>query len=58
VKKSDPKTAAKGGAAKKAATLKGKGKERTEGTRKSSRISKKRKTEAEDEAPSKKKKSK
>jgi hypothetical protein len=38
--------------------LKGKGKERTEGTRKSSRISEKRKTEADDEEPAKKKKTK
>ncbi|KAF2036375.1 hypothetical protein EK21DRAFT_84066 [Setomelanomma holmii] len=56
-KKSGAKPAAKGGAAKKDGTLKGKGKERTEGTRKSSRISEKRKTDGEDEAPAKKKKS-
>jgi hypothetical protein len=42
---------------KKDGALKGKGKERTEGTRKSSRISEKRKTDGEDVAPAKKRKS-
>jgi hypothetical protein len=49
----------KGAAAKKDGALKGKGKERTEGTRKSSRISEKRKTDGgEEEKPAKKRKSK
>ncbi|KAH7090435.1 hypothetical protein FB567DRAFT_568068 [Paraphoma chrysanthemicola] len=56
-KKSGTKGAAKDATAKKEGTLKGKGKERTEGTRKSSRISEKRKTDSEDAAPAKKRKS-